>query len=520
MTKTQLQQGHEYIRADEDSIAAEMVAELEAQMTDMYKDKKMLRQVHTTMHGCVKAAFIIEPDLPEGLRVGVFSHAKSHHAWVRFSNGNTKPQADGKKVLRGVAIKLMSVPGEKLLPDEHLQQTQDFLLMSNETFFSKNVKEFRKMLSGAVSSNPLKLLLYFLNPLHWGILGRLGKTMIHCSNPLELSYWSTQPYQFGKPGNAVKYLLKPHAGNHLLVANTSDYNYLRINLAQTLNNNEANFDFYIQFQTDANAMPVEDPTVAWTSEYIKLATLKIVPQVFDSNEQMEFGENLSFNPWHSLPEHRPLGSFNRARKRVYEVMSKFRHQHNKVAMTEPKDSHDFLETGMKENNPVVLEQAIPKTNMVMRFAEVIIDCDKATAYNFVSSVDKLPDWLTTTSPLTQGIRNVEVMVGHWAKVGHTRKVVLDNGDHVIEELTRVNLYANYAYQTTGFVDVFRFVTNKTFGECWFDTIDNKTRVRWVYIFTYKNLLCMPVVWLFMTFFFKPFMQNGLNNAKAIIESQD
>ena len=45
--------------------------------------------------------------------------------------------------------------------------------------------------------------------------------------------------------------------------------------------------------------------------------------VFNTPEQMEFGDNLSFNIWHSLPEHRPLGSFNRARKRAYEALSKF-----------------------------------------------------------------------------------------------------------------------------------------------------------------------------------------------------
>ena len=49
--------GHEYVTADEDSIAAQMVNEFEAQVTRMYKDKKMLRQVHTKMHGCVKATF-------------------------------------------------------------------------------------------------------------------------------------------------------------------------------------------------------------------------------------------------------------------------------------------------------------------------------------------------------------------------------------------------------------------------------------------------------------------------------
>ncbi|MEK1942330.1 MAG: hypothetical protein AAAB16_18325, partial [Pseudomonas sp.] len=36
----------------------------------------------------------------------------------------------------------------------------------------------------------------------------------------------------------------------------------------------------------------------------------------------------SFNPWHALPEHRPLGGINRLRKAVYEAVSAYRHERN------------------------------------------------------------------------------------------------------------------------------------------------------------------------------------------------
>jgi hypothetical protein len=139
--------GREYISADEDSITAAMVKEMEDQVKRMYEDKKMLRQVHTKMHGCVKAEFIVEPDLPKELKVGVFRESKSYHAWVRFSNGNTQPQADKKKDIRGIAIKLLGVPGEKLLNDESDEPTQDFLLMSSETFFFKKHQRIQQKLS-------------------------------------------------------------------------------------------------------------------------------------------------------------------------------------------------------------------------------------------------------------------------------------------------------------------------------------------------------------------------------------
>lgn len=334
--------GKEYPSPLEPEIIQEMIEEMEAQVDRLYKDKHMPRQVHTKMHGCVKAAFTIATDLPEDLKVGVFSEAKTYHAWIRFSNASTVPKADKKRDIRGMAIKLMNVPGEKLLEDEKYLNTQDFLLMSSETFFSHNLVEFRQSLKAATAKSKLALLFYFLNPKHWKLFGRLMKTMIKCENPLSESYWSTQPFRFGASDRAVKYFVKPWASNNIVNENTSDYDYLRINMQQTLDSNPVGFDFYVQQQTNADTMPIEDPTVPWTSPFQKVASIEIVEQTFDSKEQTDFGQTLSFNPWHCLPAHQPLGSFNRARKVAYETMSKYRHNWNEEPMFEPQDSPNFL----------------------------------------------------------------------------------------------------------------------------------------------------------------------------------
>ena len=52
--------GTEYLSASEDRIAAGMINELTSQLDRLYADKFMLRQIHTKMHGCVKARFIVE----------------------------------------------------------------------------------------------------------------------------------------------------------------------------------------------------------------------------------------------------------------------------------------------------------------------------------------------------------------------------------------------------------------------------------------------------------------------------
>lgn len=509
--------GREYVAAEEDSIAAKMVEEFENQMIRMYVDRKMLRQVHSKMHGCVKATFAVENNLPKELKVGVFKEAKNYNAWVRFSNGNTKPQKDKKKDIRGVAIKLMGVHGEKILNHGHFLESQDFLLMSSETFFAKSIKELSKLLSAVTKPNKVQTLFYVLkNPLLLSTLKRVRKSMIACDNPLTIPYWSTQPYQFGTTERAVKYHLRPSLDNETVVENTKDYNYLRYNMAQTLYDHDVKFDFYVQFQTDPVAMPIEDPTVPWTSQYIKLATLTIYAQVFDSNAQMGFGDNLSFNPWHSLPEHRPLGSFNRVRKRVYETMSQFRHDKNKLPLSEPKDSLDFLKDMRKTSKQKTLDQQVPSKKTLQTSAEVLVNCDKEKAYKYVSSVKELPNWLLKTGPI-YGIINVTTLRGHWENVGDNRLVERGDAATLVEELITVRPHSHYAYQTTEFSDVFKHLTRKTYGQMWFDTVDDKTRLRWVYTFTYRNIFAKLFLKLFIPLFLKKYLQNGLNNAKAYLE---
>jgi len=336
--------GREYPLADENSTIVKIIALTKAQMERLSTNSRSLRQVHSKMHGCVKAEFIVEKNLPDALKVGVFKEAKSYPAWVRYSNGKTQILHDHKKDTRGVAIKLMGVPGEKLLESQKLEQTQDFILASSPFFFAKNLSEFFGLLKASVAKNyKLMVALFFLT--HIKIAVRtVFKILIKCKHPFEIPYYSGTPYQFGDETRAVKYLLRPAPGNTLAYTDSKDFDYLRKNMAATLDNNDLYFDFCIQFQTDAVAMPIEDATVTWTSPFIKMAVLKIPAQQFNNRERDVFGDNLTYNIWHSLPEHRPLGSFNRGRKYIYEELYKFRLKKNEVELAEPVAGPDFLNT--------------------------------------------------------------------------------------------------------------------------------------------------------------------------------
>lgn len=69
---------------------------------------KTLHNVQPKHCGCVTAEFVVEPDLPEGLRVGVFKQPRSYPAWIRFSNQNGTVQSDIKGDIQGMSIKFLA----------------------------------------------------------------------------------------------------------------------------------------------------------------------------------------------------------------------------------------------------------------------------------------------------------------------------------------------------------------------------------------------------------------------------
>jgi hypothetical protein len=75
--------------------------------------------------------------------------------------------------------------------------------------------------------------------------------------------------------------------------------------------------------------------------YIPVARIHIPAQEFRSDAQFEFARQLTWNPWHSVPEHRPLGNQNRARKRLYFEMSRYRQGKNGEHHVEPDGSERF-----------------------------------------------------------------------------------------------------------------------------------------------------------------------------------
>lgn len=323
----------EYPPPGEEEAIADLAARLQQKIKKQYPRGVMRRDAHPKMHGLVRAEFIVEPNLPPEWRVGIFREPVVYSAWIRYSNQNAQIQSDLKGDIRGMAIKLMDVPGEKLLTPHQFVDTQDFVLISTNVFVTRDVAEFDAMVKAMVGG-ALPMLWFFATHLRatWNLLSSMKKA----GNPLALRYWSATPYLFGK--HAVKYSARPTSEVNDCIPVNAGRDFLRHAMAEQLRRGEVRFDFMAQKQIDPDTMPIEDPGVPWSetaSPFFKLATIRIPQQDCDTEDQRRQGENMSFNPWHSLAEHRPLGGINRARRTAYHSVSSMRHERNLMPQDEP-----------------------------------------------------------------------------------------------------------------------------------------------------------------------------------------
>lgn len=309
-------------------------------IVEQHRDNtRVLRDAHAKAHGCVKAQFTVSPDLDDSLQHGVFSEpGKTWQAWMRLSNGNAYPQFDRARDARGMAIKLLDVPGEKLSKSPQHAAEQDFVMFNHPAFFVRDVAEYKS--NFAAQADGKKALAFFpsWNPTSWEVrhLVIALKTLAPApETPVATTYNSIAPFKLG-PHN-IKYRVIPDPtscpGYKLPEQNHDLPNFLRNALYQQLSLDRvpACFALQVQRQNAEHYMPIEDPSVEWDeaiSPFETVATIRLPAQDFDSREQNLFCDNLSFNPWHSLPEHRPIGGINRLRKAVYEAVSAYRLERN------------------------------------------------------------------------------------------------------------------------------------------------------------------------------------------------
>lgn len=296
------------------------------------------RAVFLKPHGCAYGLFEINQGLPSNLKVGVFQY-KSFPAWVRFSS-DTFPYSPDEKSTIGLAIKLFGIPGQKILEDEKEAQTHDFVLQNYDIFFVDTAKDMCEFTYAGVQEHDYNKYLE-AHPRTKYILDEMAQEV---NSVLQIDYWSVLPYKFGlenSPYHYAKYKVRRVLSSGS--ASISDKqkklpNYLHDDLRRQLLSKEISFEFCIQRRTHPDTMPLDEATARWeesVSKPVPVATLRLFLQDIDAPGQAMYGENLSYTPWHALPEHQPVGSLSDARKVVYQASAKLRHERNGVSYVEP-----------------------------------------------------------------------------------------------------------------------------------------------------------------------------------------
>jgi len=305
------------------------------------------RDAHAKPHGCVRAVFEV-PEAQEGFRYGVLARPGRYEAWVRFSNGTVPSLADTRKDARGMAIKVMGVDGPQLLDPRLAGSTQDFLMVNSPAFFIRRVDDYARLERQQAKNTPFR---YFFadgspNPFHWKLrelyLG-LGSQKTATASPLSDQYYSMSAYRLGP--QTVKFSARACENLAADGIDRSNPNFLRDAMQDVLRYQDACFQFMVQVRDEDSRMPVEDTTVRWSekdSPFVPVARVYIPRQDFDTPEQNEMCENLSFNPWHGLTDHKQLGKVNEMRRELYLYTAAFRRGRNGSAMQEPTGWCDAL----------------------------------------------------------------------------------------------------------------------------------------------------------------------------------
>ena len=271
------------------------------------------RGLHPKSHGCPLATFTVLNDLPEEYQVGLFAQPKEYNALVRFSNGMPLSLPDAVPDVRGMAVKLLGVYGAKAMGNA---TTQDFLMVDDPRFFMRDIRGFNGI----------------------GFLFNVVGSATMPSSVLSQTYWSQVPSKFGD-ATAMKFRARPCDANDGSRASVFNPNRLQAGLSRDLANGEQCFLFEVQLQRDAESMPIEDARVEWLeseSPFVTVAKIRLLQQDINDEALAVYCEGLSFNPWHSLEAHRPLGNISRARRVIYEKGARDRRESNGVWVGEPE----------------------------------------------------------------------------------------------------------------------------------------------------------------------------------------
>jgi len=274
--------------------------------------------------GVDNARLRILPDIPDQFRVGPFQPGQEYATTIRFSNASGGCRPDANRDLRGIAMRIR-------VSD---QQSHDLLAANFPTAHVRNARQFIAVAKALAGGGMVRLprLIWRLGAYEAlrTTLSLLRATHRRVRSLALESYWSRGSILWGEAG-PVRYLLRPVAGALEVSGPRSSHpDYLRAEAVTRLRRGDIVFDLYLQPFVSERSTPIEDFAITWkekVSRPLAIATLTIPSQDVDAaagRAAERLIDQMSFNPWYTTEEFRPLGNLNRARKEAYRTSAAHR----------------------------------------------------------------------------------------------------------------------------------------------------------------------------------------------------
>ena len=273
-----------------------------------------------------QATVTFRGDLPKGLAIGFAKPGASYRAIIRISNAANHAGPDYRPDLRGIAVRILVSDDEQ----------HDLLATNYPVSHARNARQFVRFAvatAGGRMSQVLGIvgLMFSVGPFETIRMLRniaTGRRRVVRSVALE-TYWSRGAIKWGD--EAVRFLIRPAAGAAPAPDPAlKDPEYLAKEAARRLAHGDIVFDLCIQRFVDEKVTPIEDTAVEWkesASPPEPVATITIAKADVGSAAALACSravEGLSFNPWNTTDDFRPLGNLNRARKAAYDASAAHR----------------------------------------------------------------------------------------------------------------------------------------------------------------------------------------------------
>lgn len=335
--------------ADIEKIMAKL---LENNKRAYQKYKHGLRDAHAKSHAILRGELIVYDGLEPELAQGLFAEPRSYPVIARLSSTSGVRRSDKMRGVRGLGLKVLGVQGQKIL-DTDMSTNQDFVMVTHEEFLFADAHAYAGL--GMITASLLARLsdqALWLGSELLDLVTRVGvklpdnlKVFIAPNRPiLGLEFFSSAPFRHGD--YVAKYRYAPASDNvkvladQLLPRNPAPEAH-RDMIADFFADGSAEYELSAQLCTDPVDMPIEDARRKWdknVSPYVPVAKIVFGPQNPYSALRRAYGDDvLAFNSWRGLAAHRPLGSINRLKQKVYESSADYRHDVNRIDRHEPVD---------------------------------------------------------------------------------------------------------------------------------------------------------------------------------------